>query len=123
MVTESGLKLRTYLNSAKTLVATTDGFTTHYAGDMVVVGDTLGVVMEDVGVNSDFVLVYEAEKIVVPKVPGPISPGQSVYYDLERAAVTWAVRNNEQDFNKCGISLESAGYHDTEILIDLMVMA
>jgi len=122
MVTETGLKLRTRLESAKTLKATTDSTTTHSAGDMVVVGDTVGVVVEDVGTSSDFVLVYEAEKIVVPKKAGAglsLSAGDKVYYEAASAAVTGESTGN----TLCGRALESAGTADDEALIDLMVLA
>jgi predicted RecA/RadA family phage recombinase len=119
MVTETGLKLRTKLESAKTLRATTDSTTTHSAGDMVVVGDTLGVVVEDVGTSSDFVLVYEAEKIVVPKASDvSLSAGDAVYFDAGNAAVTDVSTGNA----KCGRALEAVGTTDDEVLIDLMVI-
>ncbi len=119
MVTEQGLKLRTRLESAKTLRSTTDSTTTHSAGDMIAVGDTIGVVVEDVGTNSDFVLVYEAEKIVVPKSTGvSLSVGQNVYYDSAAAAVTSESTGN----TLCGKSLETADTTDEEALIDLIVL-
>ena len=120
MVTESGLKLRTKLESAKTLRASTGTNATHDAGDMVVVGDTIGVVVEDVGTSSDFVLVYEAEKIVVPKASGQtFSAGGAVYYDPSAHNVTGVSSSNTQ----CGRALEAAGTADAEALIDLMVLA
>jgi len=79
MTTESGLKLRTKLESAKTLTFTNAATgSTHSAGDMTVIGSTIGVVVENVGTSGqspddtypngpDGVLVYEAEKIVLPK--------------------------------------------------------
>ncbi len=122
MVTESGLKLRTKLESAKTLKSTTATDVTHSAGDMIVVGDAIGVVVEDVGTSSDFVLVYEAEKIVVPKATGvdiSLSPGDNVYFDPNNNNVTNASTNN----TKCGKALESAGTSDDEALIDLIVLS
>jgi len=120
MVTESGLKLRTKLESAKTLRASTGTDVTHDAGDMVVVGDTIGVVVEDVGTSSDFVLVYEAEKIAAPKASGvSFGAGDSVYYDAANFNVTNVATGNV----KCGRALESAGTSDAEVLIDLMVLA
>ncbi len=120
MVTESGLKLRTKLESAKTLKAATDSSTTHSAGDMILVGSTVGVVVEDVGTNSDFVLVYEAEKIVVPKATGiSFAPGDLVYFDGAAGKVTSEATGN----TKCGRALQTAGTADDEALIDLMVLA
>jgi predicted RecA/RadA family phage recombinase len=119
MVTESGLKLRTKLESAKTLRSTTGTDSSHSAGDMIVVGDTVGVVVEDVGTSSDFVLVYEAEKIVAPKASGQsFAAGDVVYYDPNNGEVTAVSTSN----TKCGRALESAGTSDAEVLIDLMVM-
>jgi len=122
MVTESGLKLRTKLESAKTLKAATGTDETLSAGDMTVVGDTLGVVVEDAGVSSDFVLVYEAEKIVVPKATGTgrtLAVGADVYYDASANKVTDVATSN----TKCGKALEAAGENDDEVLIDLIVLA
>jgi predicted RecA/RadA family phage recombinase len=122
MVDESGLKLRTKLESAKTLRAATDSTTTHSAGDMIMVGDTIGVVVEDVGTSSDFVLVYEAEKIVVPKATGvdeSFFAGDVVYFDSANAEVTSVSTGN----TKCGRALETVGTSDDEALIDFMVIA
>jgi len=120
MVTESGLKLRTKLESAKTLRAATDSTTTHSAGDMIAVSDVIGVVVEDAAENSDFVLVYEAEKIVVPKAEGAgFASGDAVYFDAAAGKVTDVSTAN----TRCGVALSSAGTADPEVLIDLMVMA
>jgi len=120
MVTETGLKLRTKLESAKTLSAQTDGSTTRSAGDMAVVGNTIGVVVEDAEVSSEFVLVYEAEKIVVPKAATVVfAPGEKCYFDAAAGKVTSISTGN----NLCGVALEDAAADDTEALIDLMVLA
>jgi len=122
MVTESGLKLRTKLESAKTLKATTGTSETLSAGGMTVVGDTLGVVVEDAGTSSDFVLVYEAEKIVVPKATGTgrtLAAGSNVYYDATAQKVTDVATGN----TKCGKALEAAGENDDEVLVDLVVLS
>lgn len=122
MVMESGLKLRTKLESAKTLRAATDAEETLRAGEMTMVGDTIGVVVEDAGPESDFVLVYEAEKIVVPKATGTgraFTPGATVFYDATAKQVTNAAEGNI----KCGKALTAAAEDDEEALIDLMVLA
>ena len=121
MVDESGLKLRTRLQSAKTLRAATDATTTHSAGDMVVVGDTIGIVVEDAPVSSFFVLVYEAEKVVVPKATGvgeSFEAGDAVYFDDANGVITATTTDN----TKCGIALEAAGTSDDQALIDLVVL-
>jgi predicted RecA/RadA family phage recombinase len=122
MVTESGLKLRTKLESAKTLKATTGTSETLSAGEMTVVGNTVGVVVEDAGTSSDFVLVYEAEKIVAPKATGTsrtFSVGANVYYDSANRKVTNVATGN----SKVGKALEAAGEGDDEVLMDLIVLA
>ena len=120
MVTESGLKLRTRLESAKTLLATTGAEETVSAGDMVVVNDTIGVVVEDAGKNSPFVLVYEAEKIMVPKATSvTLDPGDRVYFDASAKNVTSTAQSN----TLCGRALAAAASADTEALIDLMVLS
>ena len=134
MTTESGLKLRTKLESAKTLSFTnTATNVTYAAGDMIVIGSTVGVVVENVGTSSqaisdtypngpDGVLVYEAEKIVLPKSTGTgesFSEGDRVYYDASAKNITSTSTGN----TLCGRALESAGTADTEVLSDLMVLA
>lgn len=120
MASEKGLKLRTRLSAAKTLLARTDAETAYSAGEMTVVGDTIGVVVEDAAENSDFVLVYSAEKIVAPKAAGAgFSPGDTVYYDAAARNVTDESTGN----TKCGRALAAAESADTEALIDLMVLA
>jgi len=122
MVLETGLKLRTKLESAKTLKARTGESETVDAGEMIAVHDTIGVVVEDAAENSEFVLVYEAEKIVAPKATGTginFAAGDSVYYDAAAKNVTNASSGN----TLCGRALEDAGDNDAEVLIDLMVLA
>ena len=122
MVQETGLKLRTNLESAKTLKAKTGGSETCSAGDMLKVHDTIGVVVEGAEANSEFVLVYEAEKIVAPKTTGAgisFDAGDNVYYDAAAKSVTNASSNN----TLCGKALEAAGDNEDEVLIDLMVLA
>jgi predicted RecA/RadA family phage recombinase len=122
MVEEKGLKLRTKLESAKTLKAKTGEAETLKAGDMTKVHDTIGLVVEDAAASSEFVLVYEAEKIIVPKSKGTgisFSAGDSVYYDASAKTVTNASSSN----TLCGKALSDAGEQDGEVLIDLMVLA
>jgi len=134
MTTESGLKLRTKLESAKSLSfinAATNATLT--AGSMTVIGSTVGVVVENVGTSSqaindtypngpDGVLVYEAEKIVLPKSTGTgesFSAGDRVYYDASAKKITSTSTGN----TLCGRALEAAGTAETEVLADLMVLA
>ena len=126
MTTESGLKLRTKLESAKTLKFTNQATNATYAaGAMTVIGSTIGVVVENVGTSGastsdtypngpDGVLVYEAEKIVLPKLTGAgesFSTGDKVYYNATEGKVTAVSTGN----TLCGRALEA--------LCDLMVLA
>ncbi len=122
MVQETGLKLRTRLESAKTLKARNGGSETCSAGDMLKLHDTIGVVVEAAAENQEFVLVYEAEKIVAPKSAGTgvsFETGGNVYYDAAAQSVTNAASGN----TLCGKALEAAADNDDEVLIDLMVLA
>ena len=122
MVQEKGLKLRTKLESAKTLKAKTGAEETYSAGEMIKLNDCIGVVVEDVEENSEFVLVYEAEKIIAPKSTGTgisFSAGDNVYYDAAAKKVTNSATSNAL----CGKALEAAGDDAVEVLIDLMVLA
>jgi hypothetical protein len=134
MTTESGLKLRTKLESAKTLTFTNAATNaTHAAGAMTVIGSTIGAVVENVGTASqavsdtypngpDGVLVYEAEKIVLPKATGTsdsFAVGASIYYDAANKNITATSTGN----TKCGRALEAAGASATEVLADLMVLS
>ncbi len=134
MTTESGLKLRTKLESAKTLTftnAATDS--TNAEGEMTVIGSTIGVVIENVGTSGqavsddypngpDGVLVYDAEKVVLPKVAGSgedFSIGDPVYYSTSDKKISGVSTAH----TLCGRALEDVGTSDTEALVDLMVLA
>jgi hypothetical protein len=122
MVQENGLKLRTKLESAKTLKAKTGEEESYGAGEMIKVQDSIGVVVEDVAENSEFVLVYEAEKIIAPKSTGAgisFSTGDNVYYDAAAKKVTNVSSGN----TLCGKALGDAGDNSAEVLIDLIVLA
>lgn len=134
MTTESGLKLRTKLESAKTLNFTNAATDATYAeGEMTVIGSTLGVVVENVGTSGadpddtypngpEGVLVYDAEKIVLPKVTGTdesFSTGDPVYYSTSDKKVSAVSTGN----TLCGRALDEAGTADDEALADLMVLA
>lgn len=134
MVEEKGLKLRTKLESAKTLsFVNTSASDAYQAGEMLVVGSTIGVLVENVGKSGQVptdeypngdegVLVYEAEKIVLPKAVGTgqsFSVGDAIYYDAANRNVCATSSGN----TPCGRALESAGVNDDEVLADLMVLA
>jgi hypothetical protein len=133
MTTESGLKLRTKLESAKSLKFTNSATNaTFAAGAMTVVGTSIGAIVENVGTSGqaandtypngpDGVLIYEAEKIVLPKSTGTVhdfSVGDVIYYDAANKEVTTTSTGN----TKCGRALEAASTSATEVLSDLMVL-
>ncbi|MBN1326140.1 DUF2190 family protein [Candidatus Falkowbacteria bacterium] len=113
------LKLRCPLKEVKSTILRAS--VNAMAGEMIKVGDLIGVVTED-AVNDEFVLVYEAERIVVPKVVADgvsFFPGDNVYYDAVQKAVT-----NTADGNTlCGKALESVVPAGVEVLIMLKVLA
>ena len=134
MTTESGLKLRTKLESAKSLIFTnTATNATYAAGEMTVVGSTIGAVVENVGASGqaindsypngpDGVLVYEAEKIVLSKETGAgmnFSVGDVIYYDAANKRVTTTSTGNAA----CGRALETVSTSADEVLADLMVLS
>lgn len=133
MPTESGLKLRTKLESAKTLKYTnTSGSVTYTAGEMTVIGETIGAFIEAVGTSGaaesdtypngpDGMLVYEAEKVSLPKADGAglgFSAGDLAYYDATNKELTPTTTSN----TKCAVVLEDTATSATEVLADLMVL-
>ena len=134
MPTESGLKLRTKLESASTLSFTnSSGSTTYVAGEMTIVGTTIGVIVEPVGTSSSTpgatyphgpngVLVYAAERIMLPKATGggdSFSPGDTIYYDSTNQDITATSAGN----TACGRALVSAVVADIEVEADLIVLS
>lgn len=121
---EEGLKLQLLcaLKHIRTLKARTDDGESYKTGDMTRVANTIGIVVEDVGPNEDFVLVYMAKKIVAPKISGSgtnFVPGENVYYDSQAHKVTTSSSGNVL----CGKALESASDSASEVLIELIVFA
>jgi hypothetical protein len=87
---------------------------------MLKFNDTVGVVVKDVAPDSDFVLIYAAEKIVVPKDPEvSLYVGDKVFFDYYNGFVTGIDSVANHPFPLCGISLENVD-DGTEIMIDLM---
>jgi len=126
---EKGLKLRTKLESCSTLKAFVAPEAYVLAGAMVLVGDTIGVVVDDatsvyVGAawtTPAFVLVYEAEKIIVPKIADTgiaFGIGDDVFFDAAEGKVTNLLTAN----TLCGRALEAADEDAVEVLVHLMVL-
>lgn len=113
-MTETKLKLRSNRFASMVVTAPSGGYT---AGDMVKVQDTVGVIAETALVTKPAVLIYECEKVVVPKVAGTgitFAIGDKVYYDG-----TSAVTNVSSGSTLCGRALEAADATDDEVLVDL----
>ena len=112
---ETLLKLRSSIFSSMKVIAPSGGYT---AGDMVKVQDTVGVIVKTVLITKEAALIYECEKIIVPKTAATgitFAAGDKVYYDSAAGAVTNVSSGN----TLCGRALEIAGATDAEALIDL----
>lgn len=119
-ITEVGLKLRTSLSNCKSLKSTTTAAGTHSSGDIVKVGAVMGFVVSDVATSSDFVLIYEAEKVIGAISGEVVSTGDQLYWGTASAAITTSTGGGSG--TKAGIALESAGTTDTGLEFDLQVM-
>lgn len=122
----SGIDLRSnrFASFKFTNSATDSGYT---AGQMTVIEDTVGVIVEAVGTSEatqsdDYpngavgVIVYEAEKIVVPKTTSDaLAAGDVVYFDSAEAKVTTSSTGN----SLCGVALEAASTSATTVTIAL----
>jgi len=113
---ETDFKLRSQVFSSMRVTAPSPGYT---AGQMVKIEDTVGVIVEAADTGDEAVLVYKAEKIVVPKDitsgQNTFAAGDKVYFDATDENV-----NSESSGNTlCGRALEAAVAADTEVLIEL----
>jgi predicted RecA/RadA family phage recombinase len=100
---------------------------TYSAGQMTVVEDTVGVMVESVGTSGatksdDYpnaavgAFVYEAEKIVVPKTTADsFAAGDVVYFNTSEAKITSSSTGNLL----CGVALQAASTSATTISIAL----
>ncbi len=110
-----GLKLRSNKWESMKVSAPSAGYS---AGDLVKVNDTIGVIVEDAAgdkVLADAILIYKAEKVLLPKKgsDGTVEAGAKVYLDNE------AVSGSGDNHSLCGICLEAAVEADEEILVAL----
>ncbi len=83
------------------------------------IGDTVGVVYDDVSLGDRGVLVYEAEKADVPKKTGStesFKAGDKVYWDPTDGFVSPVWSSGRY---LIGIAVEDAGVTDTVVMIDL----
>jgi predicted RecA/RadA family phage recombinase len=113
----TNFKLRSNLERAWTFVVTAPsaGYT---AGQLLLVGDTVGVVVKDADEGDEVAVVFKAEKILVPCVAatsGSFDVGDKVYYDVADAEVNQSAGGNYL----CGVVVEVPTVGDEEVLIAL----
>lgn len=125
---ENGLKLRTKMECAKILFFTNSTHEEYKSGDMLIVGNTIGVLVEAVGATGyspskefpngpDGVLVYEAEKIYLPKKTGEhFCVGETVYFSQTLKVLT---RRGSVALIPCGIAIEVAELSEEQVFVDL----
>ena len=84
------------------------------------VGNTVGAALESAAIGADYVLVYHAEKIMVPKMTGAgqgfTGPGVRVWWD---PTTRLASVNKVATYYLIGISTEPAANSDQFVEIDL----
>lgn len=86
---------------------------------LYLIGDTVGALLEDVDLGDEGVLIYHAEKIIVPKLTDSLDvflPGDIVYWDPASRCVTAVA---ETAHLIIGIATEPAGQTDQTMEIDL----
>jgi predicted RecA/RadA family phage recombinase len=114
------LKIRCSLEEVRTLKAKTEPKKSVKGGDMAEVGDTVGVVVNDAGPGEEFVLVYEAAKIVLPKAEDSVlHAGDRIHYSFFNKNVSGSVGSESRQF--CGIALEEALEGTKEVLAHLTI--
>lgn len=110
----TALNLRSPNFKSFKVTAPSAGYT---AGQMLKLEDTVGVIVETKASGYDTALIYECEKIVVPKSTGvTFAAGDKVYFDATAAAVTSVASGN----TLCGRANEAADASDTSLEISLM---
>ena len=87
---------------------------------LYLVQDTVGALLEDVDFGDEGVLIYHAEKIMVPKMTGAgqgfTGPGVRVWFD---PVTRLASVNKVATYYLIGISTEAAANNDQFVEIDL----
>jgi predicted RecA/RadA family phage recombinase len=113
-MTATALNLRSPVFKSFKVTAPSAGYT---AGQMVKIEDTVGVIVETKTVGLETALIYECEKIVVPKSTGvTFAIGDKVYFDATAAAITSVA----SDGTLCGRANVAALTGDTSVEITLM---
>lgn len=110
----TALNLRSPVFKSFKVTAPSAGYT---AGQMVKIEDTVGVIVETKASGNDSALIYECEKIVVPKSTGvTFTKGDKVYFDATAAAVTSVASGN----TLCGRANADALSAATSVEISLL---
>ncbi len=111
------------LESVNTMHCRTHAEQKVHAGEIIMMNDTIGVVLEDAGPNAIFILIYQAEKIYAPKMKDrPLLAGQTAYYDHLRKEIVPFTVDGLNEITPCGKVLADANPGDEVVLIHLMVM-
>lgn len=109
----TALKLRSPIFKSFEVTAPSAGYT---AGQMVKIEDTVGVIVETKTSGNKTALIYDCEKIVVPKSTGvTFTKGDKVYFDATAAAITSVVSGN----TLCGRANADGASGDTTLEITL----
>lgn len=86
---------------------------------LYLINDTVGAVLESAALDEEAVLIYHAEKIMVPKMAESTDiflPGMRVYWDPTTRLVTPTF---DSGYFWIGIATEPAGADETYVEIDL----
>ena len=109
----TALKLRSPNFKSFKVTAPSAGYT---AGQMIKISDCVGVIVETAALNAVTALIYQCEKIVVPKTTGhTFAAGAKVYFDAAEAAVNSTASSN----TLCGRALVAGLTGDTTLEIEL----
>lgn len=114
----SNFKLRSSTNNDPYASLKFTAGSDYTSGQLLKVGDTVGVVVQDVASGAEGVLCYRAAKIVVACVAattGMFAIGTKVYYDVADAEVNQSSSGNYL----CGIVTTAAAVGDETVEIDL----
>lgn len=97
------------------ITATTDGSTTHSAGDAVEVEEVSGFTLADVAVSSDFTLVVRASQVRAMKAAETIAAGDKLFWDDGNSVVT---KTDGGSYPVLGYAVEAAASGDATVLMN-----
>lgn len=96
----------------KFISPTTDGATTHLAGDVVEVEETAGFTLVDVPINTKFTLVTEASQTRAKKAAEAIDSGDALFWNNATKLITKVAT-----LDRIGEAIESALLGDATVLL------